>query len=106
MRQLFFWQQKGSEVSWRSYIHAFALSNYFSKWINELKGENFNQLKKLLVAEQLKCRAPNDLMQHFLDQWNKMIDPLEVAKKVDEYKSLRDGLKKNTVHAKAKDIPR
>lgn len=82
LRQLFFRHQKGSKDSWRSYTHVLNI------WINELKLENFSHIFVDLV------------------QWNKLIDPIDVAETIDEYENLIDELKRNLIHTKPWDVSR
>ncbi|GFS61487.1 SCAN box domain-containing protein [Trichonephila clavipes] len=56
LKQCFYRHQKSAEKSWRNYAHE--LNSYFTEWIAELQVKTFEQLKDLLITEQLKYRVP------------------------------------------------
>ncbi|GFY33588.1 SCAN box domain-containing protein [Trichonephila clavipes] len=96
LKQCFYRHQKSAEKSWRNYAHE--LNSYFTEWIAELQVKTFEQLKDLLITEQLKYRVPAEVREHFLDDWIKLKTPYELAEKLDEYESIKpqcDKLKKN-----------
>ncbi|GFT38017.1 SCAN box domain-containing protein [Nephila pilipes] len=68
--------------------------NYFSEWISKLKSDTFQQLKDLMVTEQLKFRVPLDVREHYLEDWLKFTTPFELAEKVDDYGNIRESFKK------------
>ncbi|GFV11027.1 SCAN box domain-containing protein [Trichonephila clavipes] len=99
LKQCFYRHQKSAEKSWRNYAHE--LNSYFTEWIAELQVKTFEQLKYLLITEQLKYRVPAEVKEHFLDDWIKLKTPYELAEKLDEYESIkqsfrREILKKNS----------
>ncbi|GFV14523.1 hypothetical protein TNCV_54991 [Trichonephila clavipes] len=55
----------------------------------------FDQLKSLIIADQIKRKTPANTKEHFLDIWADLNDPLELAEKLDAYDSLRPGMKNN-----------
>ncbi|GFT51933.1 hypothetical protein TNCV_1226491 [Trichonephila clavipes] len=87
LKQCFYRHQKSTEKSWRNYAHE--LNSYFTEWIAELQVKTFEQLKDLLITEQLKYRVPAEVREHFLDDWIKLKTPYELAEKLDEYESIR-----------------
>ncbi|GFY18405.1 SCAN box domain-containing protein [Trichonephila clavipes] len=87
LKQCFYRHQKSAEKSWRNYAHE--LNSYFTKWIAELQVRTFEQLKDLLITEQLKYRVPAEVREHFLDDWIKLKTPYELAEKSDEYESIK-----------------
>ncbi|GFU51546.1 retrovirus-related Pol polyprotein from transposon 297 [Trichonephila clavipes] len=65
-------------------------------WIKELKITTFDQLKSLIIADQIKRKTPANIKEHFLDIWADLNDPLELAEKLDAYDNLRPGMKSNS----------
>ncbi|GFT43624.1 transposon Ty3-I Gag-Pol polyprotein [Trichonephila clavipes] len=89
----YFCQQKNPDSTWRDFY--FELSSYFEGWIKELKITTFDQLKSLIIADQIKRKTPANIKEHFLDIWVDLNDPLELAEKLDAYDNLRPGMKTN-----------
>ncbi|GFX52312.1 SCAN box domain-containing protein [Trichonephila clavipes] len=58
LKQCFYRHQKSAEKSWRNYAHE--LNSYFTERIAELQVKTFEQLKELLITEELKYRVPAD----------------------------------------------
>ncbi|GFX77362.1 SCAN box domain-containing protein [Trichonephila clavipes] len=61
LKQCFYRHQKSAEKSWRNYAHE--LNSYFTEWMAELQVKTFEQLKDLLITEQLKYRVPAEWCQ-------------------------------------------
>ncbi|GFY33433.1 transposon Ty3-I Gag-Pol polyprotein [Trichonephila clavipes] len=93
-RQYFSQQKKNPDSTWRDFY--FELSSYFEGWIKELKITTFDQLKSLIIADQIKRKTPANIKEHFLDIWVDLNDPLELAEKLDAYDSLRRGMENNS----------
>ncbi|GFT99664.1 uncharacterized protein TNCV_1140561 [Trichonephila clavipes] len=93
-RQYFSEQKKNPDSTGRDFY--FELSSYFEGWIKELKITAFDQLKSLIIADQIKRKTPVNIKEHFLDIWVDLNDPLELAEKLDAYDSLRPGMKNNS----------
>ncbi|GFU38110.1 retrovirus-related Pol polyprotein from transposon 297 [Trichonephila clavipes] len=93
-RQYFSQQKKIPDSTWRDFY--FELSSYFEGWIKELKLTTFDQLKSLIIADQIKRKTPANIKEHFLDIWADLNDPLELAEKLDAYDNLRPGMKSNS----------
>ncbi|GFX35081.1 SCAN box domain-containing protein [Trichonephila clavipes] len=92
LKQCFYRHQKSAEKSWRNYAHK--LNSYFTEWIAELQVKTFEQLKDLLIIEQLKYRVPAEVREHFLDDWIKLKTPYELAEKLDEYESIKQSFRR------------
>ncbi|GFS69125.1 SCAN box domain-containing protein [Trichonephila clavipes] len=86
LKQCFYRHKKSAEKSWRNYAHE--LNSYFTEWIAELQVKTFEQLKDLIITEQLKYRVTAEVREHFLDDWIKLKTPYELAEILDEYKSI------------------
>ncbi|GFX58695.1 CCHC-type domain-containing protein [Trichonephila clavipes] len=93
-RQYFSQQKKNPESTWRDFY--FELSSYFEGWIKELKITTFDQLKSLIISDQIKRKTLANIKEHFLDIWADLNDPLELAEKLDAYDNLRPGMKSNS----------
>ncbi|GFW94632.1 SCAN box domain-containing protein [Trichonephila clavipes] len=76
----------------RNYAHE--LNSYFTEWIAELQVKTFEQLKDLLITEQLKYRVPAEVREHFLDDWIKLKTPYELVEKLDEYESIKQSFRR------------
>ncbi|GFY11488.1 retrovirus-related Pol polyprotein from transposon 297 [Trichonephila clavipes] len=92
-RQYFSQQKKNPDSTWRGFY--FDLSSYFEGWIKELKITTFDQLKSLIIADQIKRKTPANIKEHFLDIWADLNDPLELTEKLDAYDNLRPGMKRS-----------
>ncbi|GFX32898.1 SCAN box domain-containing protein [Trichonephila clavipes] len=92
LKQCFYRHQKSAEKSWWNYAHE--LNSYFTEWIAELQVKTFEQLKDLLITEQLKYRVPAEVREHFLDDWIKLKTPYELAEKLDEYESIKQSFRR------------
>ncbi|GFW59344.1 SCAN box domain-containing protein [Trichonephila clavipes] len=92
LKQCFYRHQKSAEKSWRNYAHE--LNSYFTEWIAELQVKTFEQLKDLLITEQLKYHVPAEVREHFLDDWIKLKTSYELAEKLDEYESIKQSFRR------------
>lgn len=92
-RQLFAQCRKNPESTWRDFY--FDLQNYFDGWIKESKVSTFQELKDLMVSDQIKKKAPPDYKDHFLDHWSEWNDPLQLADKLDSYEEVRNMKNRN-----------
>ncbi|GFX94665.1 transposon Tf2-6 polyprotein [Trichonephila clavipes] len=57
------------------------------------KLQTFDQLRELIIADQIKKSAPYELREHFLDEWSTINSPAEIAEKFEEYESVRRTLR-------------
>ncbi|GFQ80944.1 SCAN box domain-containing protein [Trichonephila clavata] len=96
LKQCFYRHHKTTDKSWRNYAQE--LFNYFTEWITELKIETFQQLKDLIVTEQLKFRVPAQLRDHYLEDWLKFSTPFDLAEKLDNYEIIKESFQR-------KDLP-
>ncbi|GFS58116.1 retrovirus-related Pol polyprotein from transposon 297 [Trichonephila clavipes] len=79
--------------TWRDFY--FDLKTYFDGWLKESKVTTLEELKNLIVADQIKKKAPQDYKYHFLDQWCNWNKPLQLVDKLDSYEEVRNMRKKN-----------
>ncbi|GBM26401.1 Transposon Tf2-6 polyprotein [Araneus ventricosus] len=90
-RQLFLFHQKDDEKTWQDFQHE--LQTYFDGWTLGLKVNTYDQLRELIIADQMKKKAPYDLREHFLDEWSTINSPIELAKKFEDYEDVRRTIK-------------
>ncbi|GFX10266.1 hypothetical protein TNCV_1866631 [Trichonephila clavipes] len=65
--------------------------------------ETFDQLRELIIADQIKKSAPYELREHFLDVNRSTINsPAEIAEKFEEYESVRRTLRPKFYNSFAK----
>ncbi|GFW71824.1 retrovirus-related Pol polyprotein from transposon 412 [Trichonephila clavipes] len=66
--------------------------------------ETFDQLRELIIADQIKKSAPYELREHFLDEWSTINSPAEIAEKCEEHESVRKTLRPKFYNSFAKGI--
>ncbi|GFX28521.1 uncharacterized protein TNCV_1153301 [Trichonephila clavipes] len=67
----------------------FELRSYLDNWLAGMKVGDFAALKELLVTEQIKKRAPSELVDHFLDSWDGFTEAKSLAEKLDHFEAIR-----------------
>ncbi|GFW56724.1 retrovirus-related Pol polyprotein from transposon 412 [Trichonephila clavipes] len=67
----------------------FELRSYLDNWLAGMKVGDFAALKELLVTEQIKKRAPSELVDHFLDSWDGFKEAKSLAEKLDHFGAIR-----------------
>ncbi|GFV68333.1 retrovirus-related Pol polyprotein from transposon 17.6 [Trichonephila clavipes] len=72
-RQLPVKTQKNSEATWYDFYHE--LKAFLDGSLNGLKIETFEQLRDLMLVDQIKRCAPNEFKEHFLDEWATITSP-------------------------------
>ncbi|GFT17100.1 retrovirus-related Pol polyprotein from transposon 297 [Trichonephila clavipes] len=95
-RQTFSRHAKDRVKTWRDFY--FDLQTYFDGWLKESKVTTLEELKNLIVADQIKKKAPQDYKDNFLDQWCNWNNPLQLVDKLDSYeevKNMRNKINKN-----------
>ncbi|GFX34617.1 uncharacterized protein TNCV_4463691 [Trichonephila clavipes] len=85
-RQMFSRHAKDPVKTWRDFY--FDLQTYFDGWLKELKVTTLEELKNLIVADQIKKKAPQDYKNHFLDQWCNWNNPLQLVDKLYSYEEV------------------
>lgn len=45
--------------------------------------KEFNQLRKLMIADQIKRKVPTEIKEHFIGSWSSLIDLKILIKKLD-----------------------
>ncbi|GFX34210.1 uncharacterized protein TNCV_2894171 [Trichonephila clavipes] len=92
-RQMFSRHTKDPVKTWRDFY--FDLQTYFDGWLKESKVTTLEELKNLIVADQIKKKAPQDYKDHFLDQWCNWNYLLPLVDKLDSYEEVRNMRNKN-----------
>lgn len=82
-RSKFLNHPKQINATWRDLI--FELSTYLEGWISGVGIKTFEELKSMMICEQIKKRVGGEVKDHFIDIWSKTNDPHDLAKKLDEY---------------------
>ncbi|GBM64321.1 hypothetical protein AVEN_25934-1 [Araneus ventricosus] len=85
---------KNADGTWEDFVYE--LRTYFQEWIKGLEVENFEQLCDLIITDRMKRRVPTEVKEHFIDEWPKFKSPELLSKKLDQYESVRNMMKKKT----------
>ncbi|GFU20215.1 retrovirus-related Pol polyprotein from transposon 17.6 [Trichonephila clavipes] len=86
-RQLLIKTQKNSEATWYDFYHE--LKTFLDGGLNGLKIETFEQLKDLMLVDQIKRCAPNEFKEHFLDEWATITSPKKLVEKIEEFEDAK-----------------
>ncbi|GFX74792.1 transposable element Tcb2 transposase [Trichonephila clavipes] len=87
-QQMFSRHTKDPVKTWHDFY--FDLQTYFYRWLKESKVTTLEELKNLIVADQIKKKAPQDYKDLFLDQWCSWNNPLQLVDKLDSYEEVRN----------------
>ncbi|GFT97513.1 uncharacterized protein TNCV_386841 [Trichonephila clavipes] len=93
-RQLFGTHQKSSDKTWRDFYQE--VQTFFNGWIEGLDVKTFDKLRDLMIADQMKKRAPVEFKVRRLDEWSSINSPVELAERLDEFEDVRRTLKQKT----------
>ncbi|GFW48356.1 retrovirus-related Pol polyprotein from transposon 297 [Trichonephila clavipes] len=88
-RQKFVQHQKKSDSTWKDFT--FEITNYLDEWLIGLEINTFQDLKDLMVVDQLKKRANASMKDHFLDNWANLKSATQIAELFDNYEDVRKG---------------
>ncbi|GFW39489.1 retrovirus-related Pol polyprotein from transposon 412 [Trichonephila clavipes] len=91
-RQMFSRHTKDPVKTWRDFY--FDLQTYFDGWLKESKVTTLEELKDLIVADQIK-KKPSRLQRSLLDQWCNWNNPLQLVDKLDSYEEVKNMRNKN-----------
>ncbi|GFY30477.1 retrovirus-related Pol polyprotein from transposon 412 [Trichonephila clavipes] len=86
-RQKFVQHQKKSDSTWKDFT--FEITNYLDEWLIGLEINTFQDLKDLMVVDQLKKRANTSMKDHFLDNWANLKSATQIAELFDNYEDVR-----------------
>ncbi|GFW67297.1 hypothetical protein TNCV_3337981 [Trichonephila clavipes] len=87
LRDRFESHQRRPGAMWADLV--FELRSYLDNWLAGMKVGDFAALKELLVTEQIKKRAPSELVDHFLDSWDGFKEAKSLAEKMDHFEAIR-----------------
>ncbi|GFV98970.1 retrovirus-related Pol polyprotein from transposon 17.6 [Trichonephila clavipes] len=86
-RQKFVQHQKKSDSTWKDFT--FEITNYLDEWLIGLEINTFQDLKDLMLVDQLKKRANASMKDHFLDNWANLKSTTQIAELFDNYEDVR-----------------
>ncbi|GFV32658.1 retrovirus-related Pol polyprotein from transposon 412 [Trichonephila clavipes] len=76
-----------SYSTWKDFT--FEITNYLDEWLIGLEINTFQDLKDLMVVDQLKKRANASMKDHFLDNWANLKSATQIAELFDNYEDVR-----------------
>ncbi|GFT71195.1 retrovirus-related Pol polyprotein from transposon 297 [Trichonephila clavipes] len=88
-RQKFVQHLKKSDSTWKDFT--FEITNYLDEWLIGLEINTFQDLKDLMVVDQLKKRANASMKDHFLDNWANLKSATQIAELFDNHENVRKG---------------
>lgn len=86
-RQKFVHHNRKAGNLWKDYL--FEIRNYFEGWIEGLGIKTYDSLKDLILVDQLKRKMGNELKEHHLKEWERIVSPENLANLGDQYELLR-----------------
>ncbi|GFX49820.1 CCHC-type domain-containing protein [Trichonephila clavipes] len=86
-----------SDSTWKDFT--FEITNYLDEWLIGLEINTFQDLKDLMVVDQLKKRANASMKDNFLDNWANLKSATQIAELFDNYEDVRK------VNSKPMDSP-
>ncbi|GBN27266.1 hypothetical protein AVEN_64244-1 [Araneus ventricosus] len=86
-RQLFSKHCMSPTATWKDL--AYKVRNYFHGWISGLDISTFEQLKELIIVDQIKCRVPPEVREHYIDEWSQLNNVEKLTSKLDNYDAVR-----------------
>ncbi|GBO13746.1 hypothetical protein AVEN_120129-1 [Araneus ventricosus] len=92
-RQLFNKHQKAPKKESTWYDFYYELKKYLEGWLNGLNVKTFEQLKDLMLVDQIKKRTSMEFKEHFMDEWTTIISPTEMVKKIEDFEDVRKTIK-------------
>lgn len=92
LRDRFEGHQRRAGTLWADLV--FELRTYLDNWLKGVDVIDFEGLKELMIAEQIKKRAPIEVINHYLDEWDTFKDAAILAGKLDHYEAVRKSHKK------------
>ncbi|GFX77388.1 retrovirus-related Pol polyprotein from transposon 412 [Trichonephila clavipes] len=102
-RQLFVKHQKNLEGIWKDFYYE--IRSFCEEWLNGLDIHTFEDLKDLLITDQMKKKVPTEVREHFLGEWAKIKTPRVLVEKLDEYEDVHGKTKRPTVPFINKEKP-
>ncbi|GBL76170.1 hypothetical protein AVEN_234452-1 [Araneus ventricosus] len=72
--------------TWKNF--AYELRSFFTEWVNGVKANSFEKVRDLIIADQIKHKVPQEVKDHFIDDWSKLNSPYDLVEKLDDYDTL------------------
>ncbi|GFU59132.1 uncharacterized protein TNCV_4078881 [Trichonephila clavipes] len=88
------YDHKSSYKTWRDFYHE--VQTFFNGWIEGLDVKTFDKLRDLMIADQMKKRAPVELKERHLDEWPRINCLVELAERLEEVEDVRRTLNQKT----------
>ncbi|GFY22211.1 peptidase A2 domain-containing protein [Trichonephila clavipes] len=82
LRQHFISHRKSNERTRQDFFYE--IQTYFNGWISGLNVETFDQLRELIIADQIKKSAPYEFQERVLEEWSTINLPAEIAETFEE----------------------
>ncbi|KAF8795372.1 Pro-Pol polyprotein like [Argiope bruennichi] len=79
--------RKKPESTWKDFH--FELRSYFEAWLAELNITKIEELKDLVILDQMKKRVLPEFKNHFIDVWSEWVTPNDLVEKLDSHDNLR-----------------
>ncbi|GFW23971.1 SCAN box domain-containing protein [Trichonephila clavipes] len=76
-----------SDSPWKDFT--FEITNYLDEWLIGVEINTFQDLKDLMVVDQLKKRVNASMKDHFLDNWANLKSATQIAELFDNYEDVR-----------------
>ncbi|GFU55629.1 retrovirus-related Pol polyprotein from transposon 412 [Nephila pilipes] len=87
LRDRFESHQRRPGTLWSDLV--FDFRSYLDNWLAGMKVDDFVRLKELMLTEQLKKRAPIELVDHFIDSWDEFKEATILAEKLDHFETVK-----------------
>lgn len=81
-RQKFFTHKRDSAASWKDF--SFELSNFLDEWLKGLKILTYDDLKSVLIIDQIRKKLPSEIKEHFIDELPKFTKVADFVSKLDD----------------------
>ncbi|GBM63218.1 hypothetical protein AVEN_121838-1 [Araneus ventricosus] len=91
-RQKFAHHQRKAEGTWRDFL--LEAQHYLEEWLKRMEVDDFEALKNLMIADQMKKRVSEEVQEHFTDEWTMIKSSSLLADMLDNYEMVRKPKKK------------
>ena len=51
--------------------------------------KKFEQLRDLIISDQIKKLAPVEFKNYFLDEWSGVVSPVDLLQKLDDFENVK-----------------
>ncbi|GFX49429.1 uncharacterized protein TNCV_3342071 [Trichonephila clavipes] len=68
------------------------VTSLIARCLNDLKIDSFDELKNLMIADQMKKKCFPECKEHYLDIWEELISPEMLADKLEAFDNIRRSL--------------